>query len=80
DGTPHTLISVSNWDFAWQMSYRFKTPIRLPQNTRIDLSAVYDNSSTNPKNPNTPPKEVRDGERTTDEMCNLFVAYTLDSE
>jgi hypothetical protein len=78
DGTPMTLISVSNWDFAWQMSYRFKEPVRLPQNTRIDLSAVYDNSLTNPKNPNKPPKEIRDGERTTDEMCNLFVAYTLD--
>ncbi|MBC8137543.1 MAG: redoxin domain-containing protein [Fibrella sp.] len=80
DGTPLTLVSVSNWDFAWQMSYRYKTPVRLPQNTRIDLSAVYDNSPSNLKNPNTPPKTVRDGERTEDEMCNLFIAYTVDGE
>ncbi len=80
DGTPLTLVSVNNWDFAWQMSYRYKEPVHLPQNTRIDLTAVFDNSAANRKNPNTPPRAVRNGERTSDEMCNLFVAYTVDSE
>lgn len=80
DGTPLPLITVRNWDFAWQSSYRYKTPVRLPQNTRIDVEAVYDNSDTNPKNPDRPPKPVKNGAKTTDEMCNLFLAYTVDSE
>ncbi|MBC8141446.1 MAG: redoxin family protein [Armatimonadetes bacterium] len=80
DGTPLPLISVSNWDFAWQSSYRYKVPVRLPQNTRIDLQAVFDNSDANPKNPDRPPKPVKNGAKTTDEMCNLFIAYTVDGE
>jgi hypothetical protein len=43
--------------------------VPLPKGTVIQVDAVYDNSSSNPKNPNDPPKRVHWGEQTTDEMC-----------
>jgi mono/diheme cytochrome c family protein/thiol-disulfide isomerase/thioredoxin len=80
DGTLVPLVHVSNWDFNWQTSYVFKTPLHFPKGTRLDLEAHYDNSAGNPLNPANPPKLVRWGEQTTDEMCLAFVAYTFDNE
>ncbi len=52
----------------------------MPAGTRISMTTVYDNSAKNPRNPNTPPKNVTWGEQTTDEMCIAFLHYTLDRE
>jgi hypothetical protein len=80
DGKVVPLVHVSNWDFNWQTSYVFKNPLHLPRGTQLDLEAHYDNSASNPLNPSSPPKTVRWGEQTTDEMCLAFVAYTRDRE
>jgi mono/diheme cytochrome c family protein len=80
DGTVLPLVHVTDWDFNWQTSYQFKTPLRLPAGSRVDLEAHYDNSAGNPVNPNTPPRLVHWGEQTTDEMCLAFVTFTLDKE
>jgi len=77
---PQSLVSVPNWDFNWQTRYTFKQPIALPKDTRIDVVAHYNNTADNPRNPNTPPKLVKWGEQTTDEMCIAFVSYTIDDE
>lgn len=80
DGSKIVLVDVRNWDFRWQPSYRFKTPLRLPRRTRIDMEAYFDNTDTNPNNPHKPPKDITWGESTDDEMCTLFLAYTRDDE
>jgi hypothetical protein len=80
DGTQQPLVSVPDWDFNWQSTYMYKKPIELPQGTRIHLTAHYDNSVDNARNPSDPPKLVTWGEKTTDEMCIAFVFYTVDSE
>jgi hypothetical protein len=80
DGRSVCLVSVPDWDFHWQATYTYKTPIALPFGSRIDLSARYDNSTANPENPNNPPQDVRWGENTTDEMCIAFLGVTLDEE
>jgi mono/diheme cytochrome c family protein len=80
DGTVMPLVHVTNWDFNWQTAYVFKTPLHLPAGSRVDLEAHYDNSAGNPLNPANPPKTVRWGEQTTDEMCLAFVTYTRDKE
>ena len=77
---PQPLVSIDDWDFNWQMTYTFKEPLKLPAGARIDLAARYDNSDKNPRNPSRPPKEVRWGEQTTDEMSLAFVFYTIDGE
>jgi hypothetical protein len=75
DGTTKTLIHVPDWDFNWQDTYHFKEPVDLPAGTKIQVTAYYDNSAENPNNPHNPPKAVRWGEQTTDEMCILFLSY-----
>lgn len=78
DGTTEPLVYVDDWDFNWQMTYHYKHPRKLPAGSRIIVEGVYDNSAANPRNPNNPPKPVRWGEETTDEMFLLIVAYSVD--
>jgi len=80
DGTVRPLIYIDDWDFNWQGAYTYATPVPLPGGTRIDLRAIYDNSAGNPRNPNSPPKDVRWGEGTDDEMCIAFIRFTVDAE
>lgn len=79
DKTVKPMIWVRDWDFNWQMNYTFKEPMKIPRGSTIFVEAVYDNSEENPFQPNTPPKLVRWGEQTSDEMMLLVVAYTFDN-
>ncbi|HKF42849.1 MAG TPA: ascorbate-dependent monooxygenase [Thermoanaerobaculia bacterium] len=80
DGSKVCLAEVPDWDFNWQATYTYKNQIAAPLATGLFLSARYDNSDNNIKNPNSPPKAVSWGENTTDEMCIGFLSFTLDSE
>ena len=71
DGTTQGLLWIADWDFGWQDSYFFKTPLRLPRGTRLDVELVYDNSAANPRNPNSPPGRVRWGRGSLDEMGSM---------
>ena len=75
DGTKKWLIYIRQWDFNWQGDYGYKNPIELPKGTRLVMKFSYDNSSANPRNPNQPPKRVKYGLQSTDEMaeCSLQV-------
>ena len=80
DGSEQTLIRIDAWDFNWQNPYDFVTPVALPMGTRIEMTAHFDNSASNPSNPSKPPIEVHWGEQTTDEMCIGFLHLTRDAE
>ena len=41
----------------------------MPKGSWFEVEAHFDNSDTNPANQNKPPKSVRWGEGTNDEMC-----------
>jgi tetratricopeptide (TPR) repeat protein len=73
DGTTRPLIRIADWDFRWQDVYRLKQPLRLPAGTALQLRITYDNSSSNARNPFSPPRRIRFGERTTDEMGALWL-------
>ena len=77
-GAAQCLIDIQDWDFNWQGAYRYKEPISVPTGSQFSLTAYYDNSSGNPRNPNDPPKAVSWGEETTDEMCIAFLGVTVD--
>lgn len=77
-GPAQCLIDIQDWDFNWQGAYRYQQPISVPTGTQLSLTAFYDNSSNNPRNPNDPPKAVSWGEETTDEMCIAFLGVTVD--
>lgn len=74
NGQRRQLIRIDDWDFHWQGNYTFREPITLPAGAIIEMTAYYDNSTNNPKNPANPPVPVRWGERTTDEMCLTFIS------
>jgi thiol-disulfide isomerase/thioredoxin len=80
DGSTKPLVYIDDWDFNWQMQYIFKEPMKVPKGSRILVEGTYDNSADNPRNPNDPPKLVRWGEETTDEMFLLVVPYTVDGQ
>src|SRR6266545_2480692 len=73
DGAKQTLLGIKEWDYNWQETYFFKQPVQIKAGTRLDVEAIYDNSSKNPNNPYDPPRVVRFGEQTTDEMCFIFL-------
>ena len=76
DGRAEDLVKIGDWDFNWQNTYYFEKALELPKGTILSVVAHYDNSESNPRNPNHPPKLVKWGEATTDEMCIGFLAVT----
>jgi mono/diheme cytochrome c family protein len=72
DGTVKSLIHIKEWDFRWQHVYRYESPLVLPAGTRLAMEYVYDNSEANPRNPDRPPRRVYWGQRTIDEMGDLW--------
>jgi hypothetical protein len=73
DGTVRPLIGIKDWDFRWQHVYRFVTPLHFPKGTRLSMRYTYDNSAENPRNPDQPPKRARWGQRSSDEMGDLWI-------
>ncbi len=73
DGTRQTLIDIKRWDLNWQAVYRYEQPVPLPKGTTISMRYVYDNSEQNVANPNHPPKRVKGGNRSSDEMAHLWL-------
>lgn len=73
DRTVRSLIRIADWDFKWQDVYRLKEPLRLPAGTSLVMRITYDNSSDNVRNPFSPPRRVRFGESTSDEMADLWL-------
>ncbi len=80
DGTSRTLIHIGAWDFRWQHVYRYAEPMRLPRGTTVAMRYVYDNSAQNPRNPQLPPARVRWGQRSFDEMGDLWFQLATDSD
>jgi hypothetical protein len=75
DGESIDLLSMK-WDFNWQIFYELGDPLAVRQGSRLEASAIFDNSANNPHNPD-PKVEVRWGEQTWEEMamCILSVAF-----
>ena len=67
------LIRIPDWDPNWQAVYHYRESVFLPKGSIVSMRYHYDNSSTNPRNPNRPPKEVLGGNQSTDEMAHLWL-------
>src|SRR6266498_3654838 len=72
DGTQQWLILIKNWDFNWQGDYPYTEPVFLPKGTTLVMHFTYDNSADNIHNPSQPPRRVKYGLQTTDEMGELW--------
>ena len=72
DGRRRWLIYISRWDFDWQDIYRYRQPFWLPMGSTLSMEYTYDNSADNPRNPVLPPRRVRWGQGSADEMGDLW--------
>jgi hypothetical protein len=79
DGTTRTLLSVPKYDFKWQPIYVPKEMIALPKGTVLRAIAHYDNSASNPRNPD-PSQTVTFGLQTHEEMMFGWVDVVYDDE
>lgn len=79
-GETKTLLSIPDWDFAWQEQYTFADFVFLPKGTRLHSHIEYDNSADNPRNPVQPPVRVQFGEESTDEMGSMTLTVVADDE
>lgn len=61
NGDTIKLIKINDWDFHWQGSHTFKSPIKMPEGTMLHCYATYDNTTNNPENPSNPPRNVGQG-------------------
>jgi hypothetical protein len=73
DGSVKPLILIRDWDFRWQQVYRYVHPLSLPAGTTLSMRYVYDNSADNPRNVTQPPQRVIWGQRSADEMGDLWI-------
>jgi Flp pilus assembly protein TadD len=73
DGSRRWLIRIPQWDVNWQSVYRYRAPVFLPKGTTVSMRYHYDNSETNPRNPNRPPRRVTNGNQAADEMGHLWL-------
>ncbi len=72
DGSREVLLDVPNYDYNWQWLYYPTEPIDAPKGSRLDVTAVWDNSADNPANPD-PTKEIIYRGDTFSEMFVGFV-------
>jgi tetratricopeptide (TPR) repeat protein len=80
DGSTRWLIKISNWDFNWQHLYRYVSPFWLPKGTTLEMRYVYDNSTANPRNPVQPPARAEWGQRSAEEMGDLWIQVLTRSD
>jgi hypothetical protein len=69
------FIRINHWDFHWQQFYAFRNLVRVPANSTMYGSGIYDNTTGNMHNPNNPPQDVFPGLNTTDEMFLIYFQF-----
>jgi peroxiredoxin len=73
-GKTEMLLSIPRYDFNWQSAYREATPLFMPKGAKIHCRARYDNSASNPNNPD-PKSPVFWGDQTWEEMMIGWIDY-----
>ena len=71
-----SVLEVPQYDFGWQHRYELVKPIPLKDVTRMEFTAVFDNSEDNPVNPN-PDETVFWGDQTWEEMAMTVVTVAV---
>jgi peroxiredoxin len=65
------LLDVPRYDFNWQHVYEFAEPLPLESIGKLEFFATFDNSASNPVNPD-PTQHVTWGDQTWEEMAVAF--------
>jgi hypothetical protein len=72
NGERETLLDVPKYNYNWQWQYYPTEPIDAPAGSKLEVTAVWDNSPANPANPD-PKKEIIYRGDTFNEMFVGFV-------
>ncbi len=78
DGTKEVILDVPRYDFNWQTYYFYAKPLEIPAGSKITSMAWYDNSASNPHNPDAS-KPVAWGDQTWEEMQYTGFLYSVPS-
>lgn len=73
DGSKRQLLKIDDWDFNWQDTYHYTKPFVLPRGTVVKSVWTWDNTKDNPRNPWSPPRRIKHGPDSTDEMTGLII-------
>lgn len=76
-GETETLVSVPAYNYGWQPLYWLETPRTLEPGTVVNVSGAFDNSLSNPFNPNFR-EEVKRGLGSGEEMFTGYVTYAVE--
>ena len=57
------IFEISDWDPHWQETWKLPS-LRIAQGTQVVATFNVDNSEENPRNPETPPRDIQFGRRT----------------
>jgi hypothetical protein len=74
DGKKKLLLTLPRYDFGWQGHYNFVEPVKIPAGSKLIAHYVYDNSKSNPNNPD-PNKTVVWGDQSWEEMFFTRIRY-----
>ena len=83
NGDTTKLVRINDWDFNYQNGYSFTNLVKITAGSTVYVEASYDNTATNPLNPNNPPQYVYWGDFTGDEMfvgLYDYVPYQIGDE
>ncbi len=75
DGREEIVLDVPRYDFNWQLTYR--TSLKIPAGSRMNVQFTYDNSVNNKYNPN-PNKWVYYGGQSWEEMGTPNMGFLVD--
>jgi hypothetical protein len=78
-GETQTLLKVPRYNWHWQLWYILDQPLLLPKGAKIECTAHFDNSASNPDNAD-PTKEVVWGDQSWDEMMVGFFNLVFDAD
>ena len=76
DGTMQDILSVPAYNYGWQPHYVLDEPVAVPAGSTLHVSGAFDNSVSNPFNPD-PNAEVHSGLNSTDEMFTGYFTFNL---
>ena len=79
DGTRQMLINLPRYDFNWQRTYQFASPIKITAGSKLVATYLYDNSVRNTANPD-PTKTVNWGDQSWEEMHYTSIYYQWTDE
>ncbi|PCH59437.1 MAG: hypothetical protein COC19_07090 [SAR86 cluster bacterium] len=74
DGNWHDLLSIPAYNYGWQPHYQLEQSAFLKAGTKVRVSGAFDNSESNPSNPD-PRKEIDFGLESWNEMFTGYFSF-----